>query len=993
MIMRSSLRVPENIFQYEVKERHERHTFLSNSLLSNFVSRRVLVSQHPTIKFIFKHPSRKSRSFNIEKLAIDLARLNKRRTSVRYTHASRQLLSQAQICLRNLWENNPFNAMESLFDLCVSDINDMLPHMKNRLMSGNAQVWVVEKILMFLRDTRESERGVVVGQLVRFDMISTICDVMQTSDEDFIKVVLECFEILSAHKEFYENQAAIIAIQTMLRLSYCVNKSLKDSALFERLIQSVSGVLVRSLKLDVSFDTDCILQQIVLFVKNLNVEDLQKNKLKFAAVTMLNVVLQKQAVFDNSTDEEIIDVCHNVLKSMTKIVKCSDDDNAILFAADSLCSTCASSSRFCFMQDSREKNQIELKIREKKDDLEICVYDTMMDILIPYIKDADLSRLDLIEFYKNLISCLNHLYQLNNCNKDNLSNHLTANGYLKRFLYLTVQFSENLRRSTCILLSWILGILGKTAFSIERAKFANILHLGLLQLPKDSTKWDDAIAHKKDGTALIILLYYHFLGTQENDVISLESLIARIMLLPKSVPISVTILKPLWLLFAVTSLSHPRPNLVYRYENAVNQMTSILQHSEISEFYTHHIDLVRYCLKCPSISQDLLNRVLNLWLIESDGDIRPLSFSCDKVVHHLLFVIRVGYPKPIVNVAVKGLHHLMQMVKDNTQLVDEVAAIVWRLLPNILSSYSSDYVAHIETVLELANTIRPSTIPIAFIISSADNIVNIILKKNTDTKFMTLILTQAYILLDTAMSCKTFEVLQTYVDNLWLLKQLYKYGFSKERSQLSTASIKLLAFIIYCQKKSSVKCKKPLTVQIKNLLQLLTYARKSPSCIANGMQFICKLLTLNDDGLAIVLQDITIDIDNKYLINLYEVYHTIHAQTHPISQDVVYQSLVALLHFCNTKATTLMPYLCSILSTCDLIFNINTQHLSCHFVEFVVTWLHYRKANCHDIPKGYIYKTPFDEVLDKLKEYLVLLDDKGMKDAYLNLQRALSQFK
>lgn len=172
----------------------------------------------------------------------------------------------------------------------------------------------------------------------------------------------------------------------------------------------------RSLKLDVSFDMSCILQQTVLFVKNLNIEDLLKNKLKFAAITMLNVVLQKQAAFDESTDEEmIIDVCHNVLKSMTKIVKCDDDDYTILFAVDSLCSTCASSSRwnihqlislrrhhrvpietifvqifpfdrFCFMKDSREKDQFELKICEKKDGLEICVYNTMMDILVPYVK-------------------------------------------------------------------------------------------------------------------------------------------------------------------------------------------------------------------------------------------------------------------------------------------------------------------------------------------------------------------------------------------------------------------------------------------------------------------------------------------------------------------------------------------------------------------------------------------------------------------------------
>lgn len=66
-------------------------------------------------------------------------------------------------------------------------------------------------------------------------------------------------------------------------------------------------------------------------------------------------------------------------------------------------------------------------------------------------------------------------------------------------------------------------------------------------------------------------------------------------------------------------------------------------------------------------------------------------------------------------------------------------------------------VAHMETILELANTIRPSTIPIAFIIRSADNIVNILLKKDTDLKFLTSILTQAYILLDAAMSCKSFE--------------------------------------------------------------------------------------------------------------------------------------------------------------------------------------------------------------------------------------------
>jgi len=68
-------------------------------------------------------------------------------------------------------------------------------------------------------------------------------------------------------------------------------------------------------------------------------------------------------------------------------------------------------------------------------------------------------------------------------------------------------------------------------------------------------------------------------------------------------------------------------------------------------------------------------------------------------------------------------------------------------------------VTHIETTLELANMIRPTAIPLSFIIRSA-NIIDTIFKKNKDfsnTKLMTLVLTQAYTLLDVATSRNSFE--------------------------------------------------------------------------------------------------------------------------------------------------------------------------------------------------------------------------------------------
>ena len=77
----------------------------------------------------------------------------------------------------------------------------------------------------------------------------------------------------------------------------------------------------------------------------------------------------------------------------------------------------------------------------------------------------------------------------------------------------------------------------------------------------------------------------------------------------------------------------------------------------------------------------------------------------------------------------------------------------------ILSTFAF-VVTHIETALELANIIRPSMIPLPFIIRSADNITDIILNKNTNysnIKFMTLVLMQAYILLEVAMTRNSFE--------------------------------------------------------------------------------------------------------------------------------------------------------------------------------------------------------------------------------------------
>lgn len=64
-----------------------------------------------------------------------------------------------------------------------------------------------------------------------------------------------------------------------------------------------------------------------------------------------------------------------------------------------------------------------------------------------------------------------------------------------------------------------------------------------------------------------------------------------------------------------------------------------LKYSELSQCYTHHIELLHFTLKCPEITNDLRYRVMDMWLIESDGDIAPLlKLDCHSAVRHCLLV-------------------------------------------------------------------------------------------------------------------------------------------------------------------------------------------------------------------------------------------------------------------------------------------------------------------------------------------------------------------
>lgn len=112
-----------------------------------------------------------------------------------------------------------------------------------------------------------------------------------------------------------------------------------------------------------------------------------------------------------------------------------------------------------------------------------------------------------------------------------------------------------------------------------------------------------------------------------------------------------------------------------------------------------------------------------------------------------------------------------------------------------------------------------------------------------------------------------------------------------------------------------------------------------------------------------------------------------------MQRDAVYQCLGALLDFCNAKVPQLMPHLCTAMSNYDFFLDaVNTRRLSRDFLRYTAVWLRYRRASCNDVPwnSRSLYKTPFDEVLDHLREYSVIVNNKGLRYACVEFRRAVN---
>ncbi|XP_043489633.1 uncharacterized protein LOC122516128 [Polistes fuscatus] len=868
--------------------------------------------------------------------------------------------------------------MEELFVLKPENLDHLLPQIKENLTFPNekSQMSALEQLAKLLKTQVPDIRSNIFTKLIKFDIISTLCDILKTFREPLLTSAFECLALVSEYPKFYENQVAVEAVSSLFHLAHYIEMST-----------------------DIQI---CPLEKLLSAIRNI--------LFKFMIIDILNTILESVTLDENENENRrlILDVCIESIKSMKDIVEhdyeqeyeCYSKKNAIV----ALCCLCATSIRFCdkdHLTDVDEGGN--MTPMQGKVSLAKSIYAIVIYTIMPYVKNVSFDQENSLKCYASFVSCLSYMYNIRDFKQKDIANHLVANGYLKYFLRLSAQLPLHQRRNICILLTRTLITLAENSLSIDKLPegvnvFSSKMFDGLVSLPNNVEQWTDIVAISDDrNTALMISFYYHYHATRELDMITFESLIKRLLDLEDLGSITVPILKPLWFLFAVSFLSHSSPGENCEYENAMKKLTMALQYLELSQYYTHHIELLHFCLKCPEITNDLRCKVINMWLIESDGDVLPLlKLDCHSIVKHCLLITVQNGLGEVVSLAVKGIHQSMQ-----TSNCDEIADIVWNMLPNVLLSDGPNRsIEHIKAVLELSNMSEPRNLPKNTIKVCADALIKMILTEDVDACFQKLLLKQTKHL--------RLTVLSKYVNETRLLEKLHDYAFSENELTLSAISLKFLTFIIHFQSLSSIevrknndKCDRPITIEMNHLRVLLWICQKSQLVCPNALEFLHELLNQNNSGMVVTLEDVSFNAAGRdemvTILDIYEMLHVIHSKSTSAEREIVYQCLVDVLQFCHVKIETLMYYLCTAISNYDLVIGIaKSRSLSSYFLQFVNTWLRFRKIYGDDeVPANTrsLFKSPFDETMEQLSEYVNFLQSKDEDEASSKLYHALSFFK
>ncbi|XP_063626405.1 uncharacterized protein LOC134798002 [Cydia splendana] len=517
---------------------------------------------------------------------------------------------------------------------------------------------------------------------------------------------------------------------------------------------------------------------------------------------------------------------------------------------------------------------------------------------------------------------------------------------------------------------------------------ARDIHMGLVELQNGIAQPHNIgdQLQKRHPYSLLVYIYFYCQSSDnpgEATAPLLPYLMEHILRLPKNFTPPTYIIKALWLVFAMSSISSGTLSSLNErvyLEKATDRLISMLR-PEPSLYYTHNPALLLWAFISRRIHEKVRLQVLSQWFKIEDS--LPSELISDPGVWELLLsILTSSTDGQVLQNCNKTIYSCLEEIDDDGK--EEFGLIVWPMLPEVLAKALIDFDCSIETnicyLLELSSALVPEELDDALCLKLAVLTTAMFTKDRDEARYdyEFACLRLSLYLLSFANKQNDNRVLVTYINRAGFLPRLLSATNSMD-TRVACIALQLLSYIVHYFTKNHYQPKSLLQIQSHQIIKSLRDDSSSERG-ASLLQLLYMVLNSGPNSPVVLSCDLEVSNEQQYdaLRALMLRIQMLCCKESKNQPSGAWKTLSAIFRHAifNKSDCKLVATLTSQPWTHTLIHFQITQDITEDFLSFTQTWLNLMKItlkNSREKKRGRLSKQSLvSKTLLLIKKYLVV---------------------
>ncbi|CAK1584802.1 unnamed protein product [Parnassius mnemosyne] len=704
------------------------------------------------------------------------------------------------------------------------------------------------------------ERARVVEYLLNNDIIVFLCEATSNLDFSLFRSILTCTRLLWRGRRFFEEEHAAHAMSAVLRaLAHyaAINSNAAIDVCLHFLCDLLNGISLHESASPLSHQSAYSVEQLLACLNALT-QCFNKNPNSIlCSALVIHALISYQPpnlVIRACTATALVQVLNPWLELLVGALNHTVlvDDNGMLGMLLVVTSQIGmnvlrlekllgqANQRTDFIQSILTDDQETNTLKESASEMKTCTL-RMASELIVFVKDYQdqISTEEYSLFLKFLLNFLH--YNTNSYILSEFCDVLFAKGYLTMLPKCHIRRNDSTVRklSTLILGEILIGLAKKYLVNEteDNEMCAKQIHYGLVELQYGMERPQNIGEQLQKSQPYSLLIYIYFYcqssdNPEEATAPLLPFLVEYVLCLPKSIKPPLYIIKALWLVFAMSTISNGSlqslEERVY-LEKATDRLISLL-HPEPYILYTHNPAILLWVFSSHRIPHYVRSQVLSQWL--KTEDTLPDDLAKEFEVWELLLNILIKCTENII------IHNCMEMLKlclaeAEYESKQVFATTIWSKLPEVLSKALIDYNFEIGTnicyLMDIATNLLPTELDQTICLKTAVVLTVLFSKSNLEATYESIETKNHYEYVCLKLSLVLLHLAHDKNDNKVLLTYTNREGFLRGvllatdhvDDRVACAALQLLSYVVRYFARNNYQAKTILQVQTELVIKSL----------------------------------------------------------------------------------------------------------------------------------------------------------------------------